>query len=318
MSDEAAGALVGFVGLGRMGAPMARSLLGAGWQVIGADPMAEARDRLLDAGGRAAREVADLGGAGIVILMLPDSGVVRSVLFDDGLVEALDPDTTVIDMSSSEPLLTREIAARLAERRIRLVDAPVSGGVKGAVDGTLTIMVGGADEDVTHVAPVLLAMGKPRHVGPVGAGHALKALNNLMSATHLWVTSEAMLTGEAFGLDPAEMLEAVNGSSGRSGSTDNKWPNFILPGTYDSGFDLRLMLKDMRIAIGLAAAARLDQRAGRGSSGLLATGRGGPAAGRRPHPHRSVAPGSTRGPHPHGAYPREVRPQRHDTDQPSD
>ena len=313
MSDEAAGSLVGFVGLGRMGAPMARSLLGAGWQVIGYDPMAEARDRLIDAGGRAARKVADLGEASIVILMLPDSGVVRSVLFDDGLADALEPDTTVIDMSSSEPLQTREVAARLAERRIRLVDAPVSGGVKGAVSGTLTIMVGGADDDMTRVAPVLLAIGKPQHVGPVAAGHALKALNNLMSATHLWITSEAMLTGEAFGLDPAEMLETVNGSSGRSGSTDNKWPNQQVA-QFHPARHVRLRLRSALDAQGHAhrhrtcPAARLDQRAGRGSSGSLATGRGGPAAGRRPHPHRSVAPSSTRGHHRHGANPREVRP----------
>jgi 3-hydroxyisobutyrate dehydrogenase len=93
-----------------------------------------------------------------------------------------------------------------------------------------------------------------RHVGDVGAGHALKALNNLMSAAHLLASSEAILAGERFGLDPAVMLDAVNGSSGRSGSTENKWPNYVLPETYDSGFTAGLMVKDIRIALGLAEA----------------------------------------------------------------
>ncbi|WP_396659484.1 NAD-binding protein [Microbacterium sp.] len=100
------------------------------------------------------------------------------------------------------------------------------------------------------------------HVGPVGAGHAMKALNNLLSATHLWITSEAMIAGERFGLDPQTMLAVFNGSSGRSGSTENKWPNFILPGRYDSGFGLRLMLKDMRIAVALAEQVGVPSRLG--------------------------------------------------------
>jgi len=157
-------------------------------------------------------------------------------------------------MSSSEPLRTRALAASLADTGRVLVVAPVSGGVSGARAGTLAVMVGGPDDVVADLEPLLAAMGRPRHVGPVGAGHALKALNNLMSAAHLLASSEALLTGQRFGLDPAVMLEAVNGSSGRSGSTENKWPNFVLPGTFDSGFALALMLKDIRIALGLAEA----------------------------------------------------------------
>jgi 3-hydroxyisobutyrate dehydrogenase len=135
---------------------------------------------------------------------------------------------------------------------VELVDAPVSGGVSGAVKGTLTIMVGGAAAAVARVTPVLEHLDTVRHAGAVGSGHAIKALNNLISATHLWITSEAMLAGQRFGLQPEVMLEIINGSSGRSGSSENKWPNFILPGTYDSGFGLRLMLKDMRTATSLA------------------------------------------------------------------
>jgi 3-hydroxyisobutyrate dehydrogenase len=115
-------------------------------------------------------------------------------------------------------------------------------------------MVGGPDEAVAALTPLLAVLGRVRHVGGVGAGHALKALNNLMSAAHLLASSEALLAGQRFGLDPAVMLDAVNGSSGRSGSTENKWPNFVLPATFDSGFALTLMLKDIRIALGLAEA----------------------------------------------------------------
>jgi 3-hydroxyisobutyrate dehydrogenase len=113
-------------------------------------------------------------------------------------------------------------------------------------------MVGGSDDVVEHVRPVLEHLGNPVHAGPVGAGHAVKALNNLLSATHLLVTSEAMIVGQRFGLDPNVMLSIFNASSGRSGSTQNKWPNFVLTKTYDSGFGLRLMLKDMRIAVQLS------------------------------------------------------------------
>jgi 3-hydroxyisobutyrate dehydrogenase len=252
MAELGPGATIGFAGLGNMGTPMAARLIAAGYTVIGFDPEAAAGQRLAGHGGRIAAEVAELGKADAVILMLPNSAVVRAVLIEDGLRDALAEGAIVIDMSSSEPLQTRELVADLAAHGVRMVDAPVSGGVKGAQNGTLTIMVGGPDADVAQVNPVLAALGKPKHVGPAGAGHALKALNNLMSATHLWITSEAMLVGKEFGLDPTVMLDAVNGSSGRSGSTENKWPNFIVPRSFDSGFGLRLMLKDMKIATALA------------------------------------------------------------------
>jgi 3-hydroxyisobutyrate dehydrogenase len=199
-----------------------------------------------------APQVAD--GASVVILMLPDSAAVEAVIHGAGLLAALAPGTVLIDMGSSEPLRTRALAEEVAARGAVLVDAPVSGGVTGATAGTMTIMVGGPDEAVAGLTPLLTALGRVRHVGPVGAGHALKALNNLMSAAHLLASSEALLAGQRFGLDPAVMLDAVNGSSGRSGSTENKWPNFVLPATFDSGFALTLMLKDIRIALGLAQA----------------------------------------------------------------
>ena len=161
-------------------------------------------------------------------------------------------------MSSSVPVRTRELARASAERGVTLIDAPVSGGVAGARSGSLTIMAGGPADVLDRLRPILEVLGSHVvHAGhTVGAGHAIKALNNLMSAVHLLASSEALLAGRRFGLDPDVMLSIVNSSSGRSGSTQVKWPTFILPEAYDSGFGLRLMLKDMRIAL------QLEQEAG--------------------------------------------------------
>jgi len=245
---------VAFVGLGNMGTPMSRRLIEAGHDVVGSDPSVAARERLAEAGGSVADSAADAArGSAVVILMLPNSAVVRSVVDEMIGADALADGALVIDMSSSEPLATRELRDELAAHGVRFADAPVSGGVTGAVGGTLTIMVGSDPTDRDDLAQVLAELGRVVECGGVGAGHAVKALNNLMSATHLWATSEAMEVAVRFGLDPKVVLDVVSGSSGRSGSTDNKWPNFIRPGTFDSGFGLRLMLKDMRIAEALAA-----------------------------------------------------------------
>jgi 3-hydroxyisobutyrate dehydrogenase len=232
---------------------MSARLVAAGHTVIGYDVSEQARQGLAAAGGHDQRSLGDVAkGARLVILMLPNSDVVASVLEDATLLERLEPGAIVVDMSSSEPLRTRALAESLGKRAVRMLDAPVSGGVSGAEAGKLTIMVGGDASDMAEAKPYLAELGRVVHVGPIGAGHAVKALNNLLSATHLWVTSEAMLVGERFGIDPEVMLSVFNSSSGRSGSTENKWPNFIIPGTFDSGFGLRLMLKDMNIAIQLA------------------------------------------------------------------
>jgi len=244
---------IGFVGLGNMGMPMVTRLIEAGYAVTGFDVAQAARDALAGIGGTAAPDLGSVvAGVDALVLMLPDSKIVTSVMSDPGLRAGLHPGLLVVDMGSSEPVKTRTLAADLDSVGVQLVDAPVSGGVRGATGGTLTIMVGGAAAPVARVTPVLEHLGKVVHAGPVGSGHAIKALNNLLSATHLMVTSEAMLAGQKFGLDPNVMLEIFNGSSGRSGSTENKWPNFIIPGGYDSGFGLRLMLKDMRTATDLA------------------------------------------------------------------
>jgi 3-hydroxyisobutyrate dehydrogenase len=188
--------------------------------------------------------------------MLPDSDVVEHVLLSAGLLGSLAPGATVIDMSSSDPARTRLLAAAAAEAGVTLIDAPVSGGVAGARAGTLTVMVGGPSAAFEAFRPMLSAIGsRVIHAGDVGAGHAVKALNNLMSAAHLLASSEALIAGRRFGLDPAIMLEIINGSSGRSASTEIKWPNYVLTEKYDAGFSMRLMVKDIRLALAIEHAA---------------------------------------------------------------
>jgi 3-hydroxyisobutyrate dehydrogenase len=252
---DAAAARIAVIGLGNMGEPMAGRWLAAGYEVHGCDVSEQARVRLAAAGGTV-HEAAPpaVEGASVVVLMLPDSAVVNDVIA--GIRTRLATGATVIDMSSSEPAQTCENARALGEAGVALMDAPVSGGVHGAVAGTLTIMAGGPGPLVESQRHLLECLGTVIHVGPVGAGHAVKALNNLLSATHLWATSEAVLVGERFGIAPETILSVFNSSSGRSGSSEVKWPKFILPGSYDSGFAARLMLKDAGIA------ARLTRETG--------------------------------------------------------
>jgi 3-hydroxyisobutyrate dehydrogenase len=246
----APGDVIGFVGLGNMGQPMSGLLVDAGYAVQGYDAAETARARV---GAAVDSLAAAADGARAVVLMLPDSKVVRGVLLDEGLLDALAPGTLLIDMSSSEPTETRKLAEETSACDVVLVDAPVSGGVAGARAGTLTIMVGGPEEAVAACRPLLEVMGgKVTHVGPVAAGHALKSLNNLLSATSLLITSEAVLAGRRFGLDPQVMVETLDQSTGRSWSTHYKMPEFVLPRDWSSGFTMRLLIKDLQIALDLA------------------------------------------------------------------
>ena len=248
---------VGFIGLGNMGRPMSRRLADAGYDVRGYDASPTALLAATDGTGvhPAGSPAAAAEGCDAVILMLPNSDVVEEVVLRAGVLEAVAPGGLLIDMSSSEPMRTRDLARTTAARGLELIDAPVSGGVSGAEAGSLTIMTGGEPAVLERAQQLLGQLGtRIQRAGGVGAGHAVKALNNLMSATHLLSACEAVLAGERFGIDPAIMLEIVNGSSGRSGSTENKLPNFVLPAKFNTGFALGLMLKDMRIALSLTHA----------------------------------------------------------------
>jgi 3-hydroxyisobutyrate dehydrogenase len=268
MADPAETGSIGFVGLGHMGVPMARRLVDAGYVVRGYDVSASARDHAAEAGVPMVSTLGEAVASDTVILMLPSSAVVQSVVDDDEFRASVRAGSLLVDMGSSEPAASRAVSAQLAELGVRMLDAPVSGGVGGAEGGRLTIMVGGSADDVTTATGWLECLGRPVHVGPIGSGDAVKALNNLLSATHLWVTSEAMLIGQRSGIDPQVMLDVFNASSGRSGSTENKWPNFVLTGGFDSGFALQLMLKDMRIATRLARECGLPSRLGESAVAL--------------------------------------------------
>jgi 3-hydroxyisobutyrate dehydrogenase len=244
---------VALIGLGNMGAPMSRRLTEGGHEVHGFDLSSKALDSFAAAGGTPHDSApAAATGASLVIFMLPSSTIVDSVLDELRTAGVLNNTTIYIDMSSSEPLATRANASALGIEGIDFIDAPVSGGVGGAIAGTLTVMVGGPAPVVERVRPVLECFGRVVHIGDVGTGDAMKALNNLVSAVHLWATGEAVAAAQRFGIDPARFIDVLNTSSGRSGSSEVKWPKFILPETYDSGFSAGLMLKDTRIAIGLA------------------------------------------------------------------
>jgi len=248
---------IGFVGLGNMGRPMAERLLAAGFALALAD-----RDpaRLAAFAGRAEAPatLAALGrSAEIVIVMLPDGAAVRQVALGPGdcIADGLAPGSILLDMSSSSPVGTRALGAELAARGIALVDAPVSGGVKRAEDGSLAIMAGGEAAAIERCRPVFAAMGKQIFLaGSLGCGHAMKALNNYVSAAGLVAASEALAIGRRFGLEPARMVEILNASTGRNNSTENKLAQQVLSGSFASGFALGLMAKDLRTAFELATA----------------------------------------------------------------
>lgn len=249
---------VGLVGLGMMGFPMAHRLHEAGCRLVVHDAASAACERFTreHPGSAAAGSIAGLRDAGVVITMLPSSDVVDAVVLGDGaspgLAVVLARGAVVVDMSSSQPLRSRALAATLAAAGIGFLDAPVSGGVKRAIDGSLAIMVGGDEALFETQRPLLAIMGHSiTRVGDAGAGHAVKALNNYVSAAGLVAACEAMLAARAFGVDPAVAVDVFNASTGRNNTTENKAKQFMLSGRFDSGFSLRLMAKDLGIATGL-------------------------------------------------------------------
>jgi 3-hydroxyisobutyrate dehydrogenase len=245
-------AAIGFIGLGNMGYPMAKRLCDAGYKLTVADLNQDTvRKFCQETGSQAAGNLQELGKASsLVITMLPDGKAVRKVLLADdaGAVSGMQAGAILVDMSSSSPVDTRVLAAELKTKGFSLVDAPVSGGVVKAISGGLAIMAGGDSDAIAAVQPVLAPMGKVFLTGGSGSGHAMKAINNFLSATTLAITSEAVIAGEKFGLDPQTMVDIINASTGRSNSSEHKFPTFVLPRKFNSGFYLGLMAKDLRFA----------------------------------------------------------------------
>ena len=242
---------LGFLGLGMMGLPMTRNLLRGGFAVAGFDLQATAATVLQgEAGYRVASSPDDAAkDADVLILMLPSSKVVDDLLWTQGLAQRLKPGQVMLDMSSSDPICSRENSQKLQALGIHFVDAPVSGGVKRAIDGSLSIMMGGEVAQIEAVRPILLAMGKTLvHVGAAGAGHAVKALNNYVSASGLLAVCEALVAAEKFGIDPHLVNQVFNASTGKNNTTEVKVENFMLSEKFNSGFALALMRKDLQTA----------------------------------------------------------------------
>lgn len=249
---------IGFIGLGVMGAPMAGHLATAGHRLTLLDADAAVATALaarLGAGARVAATPAEVAAhSDTIITMLPHGGVVQQVaLGDAGLVHGLRPGALLLDCSSAEPWLTQATAAALAARGATMVDAPVSGAAWGAAEAALVFMVGGADADVARVRPLLDRMGRAVfHLGGVGSGHAMKCINNLVTAVTFSATAEGLVIGKRYGLDPAAMVDVLDESTGQSWITRNHIRQRILSRSFDDPFKLALMLKDMGIANALA------------------------------------------------------------------
>lgn len=247
---------VGFIGLGAMGDPMARRVAGAGFPLVVLDADAAKAAGVAAATGAsvAAHGKALAAACDIIVTMLPSSAIVRAVLDGEtGVAAGLRPGAVILEMSSGVPEDTRCMAAELAARGVTLLDCPVSGGVARAVTGELAIMVGGETDGFAIGQPVLASMGSSIiRTGPVGSAHAMKALNNLVSAGGFLIGIEALLIGSRFGLDPALMVDVLNVSTGMNNSTQKKFKQFVLSREFNAGFGLDLMVKDLGIAIGVA------------------------------------------------------------------
>jgi 3-hydroxyisobutyrate dehydrogenase len=249
---------IGFIGLGNMGTPMAANLVRGGHDVMGYDLAHERARQFAQAhSGKATQSLAEMARhADIVITMLPSGREVRDVLLaaqDGALIAGLRPGATVVDMSSADPIGTRRLGADLARRRVALVDAPVSGGVPGAKDGTLAIMIAGDAQAIAEVKPVLACLGRKLfEVGTLGCGHAMKALNNYLAGAAEAAACEAVAIGRRFGLDPAVMTDVLNASTGRSFVSEQLIKQHVLSGAFGTGFALGLLAKDVGIAADLA------------------------------------------------------------------
>lgn len=251
---------VAFLGLGAIGAPMARHLTASPLDVTlwnrtpgRAQPVAEGSTARIAGSPAEAVQAAD-----VVITCLPSSVEVEELLTGElRLADALRAGSVFVDCTSGDPAASRRIARRLADRQVAFLDAPVSGGVRGAEQGRLTIMCGGERATFEHVRPVLERFGeKIVLIGPVGAGHALKAINNAMLAVHIWSLAEGLAALARSGIDPALALDVVNVSSGRSNASQNLFPERVLTGAFPRTFRLALLEKD----VGIAASVARDEK----------------------------------------------------------
>ena len=246
---------VAFLGLGAIGAPMARHLAPRYELSVWNRTPSKATAFAKETSSRVASSPADaVRGAAVAITCLPTSREVESLLDgDDGMLGAFESGATLIDCTSGDPATSRRIAARLAERGVGFVDAPVSGGVSGAMKGILTIMCGGDEATMARARPVLEAFGEKIVLcGPIGAGHAVKAVNQAMLGIHIWSLSEGLVALQKAGVSPETALDVINSSSGRSNTSMNLFPERVVTRAFPRTFRLALMDKDVRIAADFA------------------------------------------------------------------
>jgi len=278
---------IGLIGLGIMGRPMARNLLKAGYPLIVHDVTRAAVDDLVAEGataGTSPRQVAE--AVDVLITMLPDSPQVREVyLGPDGAFEALRPGWLAIDMSSIAPSTARELAERAAAAGADMLDAPVSGGDKGAIAGSLSIMVGGTDAAFARAAPIFEALGKTIvHMGPAGAGQVTKVCNQVVVAVVIEAVSEALVLGAKAGVDPARIADVLQGGLAATKVLELRRSN-MLGGTFGPGFRVRLHLKDLKNALDLAREIDVALPAAAGVDQLM---RAMAAAGRADYDHSGL------------------------------
>ena len=244
---------VSFVGLGSMGWPMAANLVASGFHVTVTDTdIARARSFAATVGGSAVATAEEaISQSSSVVTMLPTSQHVTEVVHTN--FDSFASGSLLIDMTSGVPQISRTLAIELGVNGVGFIDCPVSGGVRRAQAGDLSIMAGGSVDDIDRAMPLLMAVGSAvQRCGDIGAGHAVKALNNLTSAGGFLIGVEALLIGQAHGVDPALMVDVFNHSSGMNNSTKDKFKQHVLSGTFSSGFGLDLMVKDLGIAVDVA------------------------------------------------------------------
>ena len=264
MNGEHSVTRISFVGIGRMGEKMAANLAAAGYALTLYDrDTGRVQTHAAQIGATAAGSIAEIADCDVLITMLPTSADVQDVLLraeDAAFLRHARRGTIVVDMGSSEPTVTRETGLLLAEIGVAMVDAPVSGGQMGAEAGTLTIMIGSDDEAaVEQVTPILEVLGKQLfRVGRLGAGDAMKAVNNYAAAATYAATAEALSMGKRFGLDPAMMVDIINVSTGRSFVSELVMKEHVVTEAFATGFALALLTKDVGIAKRLGEAMELD------------------------------------------------------------
>lgn len=237
------------IGLGQMGGNMALTLKAAGFAVTGSDVFEPARSRLAEQGLAVAAPEA-LPASDVYLLSLPTSAHVRDVIeHSPGLLKLAPKGSVIVDTSTSDPVVSRELAEKAIATGLQWLDAPVSGGPKGAANGKLGMLLGGDTDTIERVTPMLEAMSAKRtHVGGPGCGHVVKLANNYLCAAHLLTTAEAVAMATKAGVDPAACLAGINSGSGRSAVSEVNFPEWVLSERFDSGFTTGLMRKDLRLA----------------------------------------------------------------------